>query len=51
MAVPPKGAQIIFEALFKTLLGIDYVSVPARLSKNQAAVPRPVRLFHVGGPQ
>lgn len=34
MAVPPDGAQIIFEALLKTLAGIDYdaVSVQPRLA-------------------
>jgi DNA (cytosine-5)-methyltransferase 1 len=29
MAVPPEGAQIIFEAILKTLAGINYDSVPA----------------------
>jgi DNA (cytosine-5)-methyltransferase 1 len=32
MAVPPRGAQVIFEALFKTLTGVNYASVPASLS-------------------
>lgn len=27
MAVPPQGAKIIFEAIFKTMLGIEYESV------------------------
>ncbi|ERG64398.1 hypothetical protein L332_08035 [Agrococcus pavilionensis RW1] len=36
MAVPPKGAQVIFEALFKTLEGIPYDSVPAALSRGGA---------------
>nr|WP_201013897.1 DNA cytosine methyltransferase [Candidatus Methanomethylophilus sp. 1R26] len=31
MAVPPEGAKIIFEAIFKTCLGIEYESVPASL--------------------
>lgn len=30
MAVPPKGAQIIFEAILKTFAGIDYDAVPAK---------------------
>lgn len=35
MAVPPRGAQVIFEALFKTLADIDYDSVPASLSGSR----------------
>ena len=31
MAVPPQGAKIIFEAIFKTLLGIDYSSVESNM--------------------
>ena len=27
MAVPPDGAQVVFEALFKTLEGISYESI------------------------
>lgn len=27
MAVPPDGAQVVFEALFKTLEGIPYESI------------------------
>ena len=27
MAVPPEGAKVVFEAIFKTMLGIDYESV------------------------
>ena len=34
MAVPPRGAKVIFEALFKTLLGIDYPSVQPSLSSR-----------------
>ncbi len=30
MAVPPKGAQIIFEAILKTFAGVNYDSVPAK---------------------
>jgi len=30
MAVPPAGAQVVFEALLKTFAGIPYASVPAR---------------------
>lgn len=35
MAVPPEGAQVIFEALFKTLCGLPYESVPAALSSSR----------------
>ena len=28
MAVPPRGAQVIFEAVLKTFAGISYDSVP-----------------------
>jgi len=31
MAVPPNGAKIIFEAIFKTLQGIDYESVASSM--------------------
>lgn len=31
MAVPPQGAKVIFEAILKTLAGIDYDSVKANL--------------------
>ncbi len=31
MAVPPEGAKVIFEAIIKTLEGIDYKSVPANI--------------------
>lgn len=31
MAVPPKGAKVIFEAVFKTLLGIEYDSQEASM--------------------
>lgn len=34
MAVPPKGAQIIFEALLRTLAGISYRSVPCNISAS-----------------
>lgn len=38
MAVPPKGAQIIFEAVLKSFAGVDYPSVepnlPSRLHQN-----------------
>lgn len=46
MAVPPRGAQVIFEALFKTLEGIPYESVPAALSRSASGrnrSKRPVR--------
>lgn len=39
MAVPPKGAQVIFEALFKTLLDIDYAYIPATLTGKRSARP------------
>ncbi len=29
MAVPPQGAKVLFESIFKTILGIPYASVPA----------------------
>lgn len=32
MAVPPEGAKIIFEAVFKTLLDIPYDSVNATMN-------------------
>lgn len=35
MAVPPKGAQVIFEALFKTLLDVPYSSVSPSLSGSR----------------
>lgn len=31
MAVPPKGASVIFEAVLKTFAGIDYLSVPSNI--------------------
>ena len=31
MAVPPQAAQIIFEAILKTIARIDYPSVPANV--------------------
>lgn len=34
MAVPPRGAQIIFEALLRTLAGIPYKSVPCNIALN-----------------
>lgn len=34
MAVPPRGAQIIFEALLRTLAGIPYRSVPCNISAS-----------------
>lgn len=33
MAVPCRGAQIIFEAVLKTFAGIDYESVPANINE------------------
>ena len=33
MAVPPKGARIIFEAILKTFAGIPYESMPASISE------------------
>jgi DNA (cytosine-5)-methyltransferase 1 len=32
MAVPPRGAEIIFNAILKTFAGISYKSVPAKVS-------------------
>lgn len=40
MAVPPRGAQVIFEALFKTLAGLPYASVPATLSSSRRTTRR-----------
>ena len=34
MAVPPRGAQIIFEALLRTLAGIDYEHVQCNISEE-----------------
>lgn len=34
MAVPPKGAQIIFEAILKTFAGIEYEYVASKLEKQ-----------------
>ncbi len=34
MAVPPRGAQIIFEALLRTFAGIEYESVPCNISEE-----------------
>lgn len=34
MAVPPKGAQIIFEAILKTFAGIEYESMEANISNE-----------------
>ena len=34
MAVPPKGAQIIIEAILKTFAGLPYRSVPAKTTNN-----------------
>lgn len=36
MAVPAKGAQIIFEAILKTFAGIPYESVPCNIEENEA---------------
>ena len=33
MAVPCKGAQIIFEAVLKTFAGIEYESMPANIEE------------------
>ncbi len=32
MAVPPNGAKVVFSALFKTLQGLSYPSVPSNMS-------------------
>jgi DNA (cytosine-5)-methyltransferase 1 len=36
MAVPVEGAQVVFEALFKTFLGVDYISVESNMSESLA---------------
>jgi DNA (cytosine-5)-methyltransferase 1 len=50
MAVPPRGAQVVFEALLKTLQGIEYEFVNsnlgaryARLSEAHSQVEMPLR--------
>ena len=35
MAVPPKGAAVIFEAVLRTLAGIDYPSVESKWNYEQ----------------
>ncbi len=35
MAVPPKGAQVIIEAVLKTIAGISYPWVPAKLTNRK----------------
>lgn len=49
MAVPPQGAKIIFEAIFKTLLGIEYANVQGSMDamihdhpKNHCSIPEVV---------
>lgn len=39
MAVPPRGAQAIFEAVLKSFAGIDYPSVEANISWNSPEIP------------
>jgi len=39
MAVPPKAARVVFEAILKTFAGIDYPSVPAKFGDGKLAVP------------
>lgn len=34
MAVPVKGAQIIFEAILKTFAGIPYESIPCNIEEG-----------------
>lgn len=34
MAVPVEGAQVVFEALFKSFKGIQYQTIPANMQKN-----------------
>jgi len=36
MAVPVRGAQVVFEALFKTLSGIEYTSVDSNMQRHIA---------------
>ena len=31
MAVPPKGAEVIFRAILQTMAGMEYPQVPAKL--------------------
>ncbi len=38
MAVPPKGAQVIFEALLKTFANVEYPSVPQNISYQEQFV-------------
>lgn len=38
MAVPPRGAKIIFEAILKTFAGVDYESVQSNYDANQLTI-------------
>ena len=39
MAVPPRGARIIFEALLRTFAGISYPSVPCNITVEGDSIP------------
>ena len=41
MAVPPTGAEIIFEAILKTFAGVTYESVPASLGLKKYPLTPP----------
>jgi hypothetical protein len=34
MAVPVRGAEIVFEALFRSLAGLDYEYIEANMTKH-----------------
>lgn len=36
MAVPPRGAQVIFESILKTFAGVEYKTIPANILENNA---------------
>jgi len=42
MAVPPKGAQIIIEAVLKTFTGMNYEWVPSKITNNNGVEARQV---------
>ena len=44
MAVPPKGAQAIIEAVLKTFAGVDYEWIPSNIASKIAEVKQE-RLF------
>ncbi len=46
MAVPPKGAQAIIEAVLKTFAGVEYKWIPANIStRTDVKTVKQVELF------